>query len=676
MFRRNQKHFAQSILSSFSFEMSRKLHLVAIILNAWVLFSGVAVDELSGADKSANTVTKVLHFPAERHIGWLFVEAGRDLSSPLGLDPERVALEGNWDFVGLAQGDVTVPANRNIQLTIHLGSGPEDLSCLAKLGPSDLYKLNIQSSTRRSSANCPRLESISHLTGLQVLSLGNTGVTGGQMSSLKSLSSLRGIQLIREMSFGGAGLAALKEFPALEYLDCYTNTTDAELQHISQLANLKWLRLRMGRIGGPGLVELAKIPYLERLALWGDKGLSDRHVRYLEGLRHLKSLTLWGSDAHLTNSTLASVSKLSSLEELHLIRVKTDFTDSGIGQLAKLNNLRILGASPRDASVLAGMGQLESVSGIVLTSRNMKALAGLSNLKSLGLKLEAPVSGSDGNPVAMLSTLKSLETLHVVGWSMGAKCFGDEELASLESMRSLKDLSIPVEGLTDRGLASIGKLRQLESLNLMGTGKNNRLSNSGLNHLNGLSHLQKLCLNMPSGVWSVGDNTALNLSGLTNLKSIKLISICLKGSEWGFLAELENLEELWLNDCGVCSENGLRYIKDLPKLKVVDLQNVTCTEGNGLAVLGGLRNLNEIRLMGRVTDRALGRLPALPSLQVFDVQTDVTIRPETIAHLKKKLPAVRTVNIKQPTQEKRTVTRTRQGRGYGTPRRRSSRRIP
>lgn len=630
--------------------------------------------ECSGADKAPSTPTKVLHFPADRLIGWLSAESGRDLSSPLGLDPARVALDSDWDFVGLARGDVVVPANRNIQLTIHLGSGPEDLSCLAKLGPSDLYKLNIQSWTGRSSANHPKLESISHLTGLQVLSLGDTGVTGREMSSLKSLSSLRGLHLIREMSFGGAGLAVLKDFPALEYLDCYTITTDADLKHVGEFANLKWLRLRMGRIRGPGLVELAKLPHLERLALWGDKGLSDRHVRYLEDLRHLKSLTLWGSNARLTDSTLASVSKLSSLEEFHLIRVQTDFTDSGIGQLAKLTNLRILGASPHDASILSGMGKLESVGGIVLTSRNMKALAGLSNLKSLGLKLEAPFNGSTENPFALLSTLKSLEKLHVVSWGMGAKCFGDEELASLESMRNLKDLSIPVEGLTNRGLASIGKLRQLESLNLMGAGQNNRLSNRGLNHLNGLSHLQKVSLNMPSGVWSVGDNTALNLSGLTNLKNIKLISIRLKGSEWAFLAELENLEELWLNYCGICSENGLRYIKDLPKLKYLDLQNVTCTEGNGLAVLGSLRNLNGIRLIGRITDRALGRLPALPSLQMFDVTTDVTIRPETIAHLKQNLPAVRNVNIKQPTQEKRTVTRTRQRRNQGNPGRTSLRR--
>jgi hypothetical protein len=564
------------------------------------------------------------------------------------MDPGRVALAGDWDFVGQAQGDVAVPADRNIQLKITLGPRQDDLSGLSELGPSDLYKLSISSSTRRFSANRPVLESISRLSGLRILCLHQTGVTSQQMSSLKALESLQALVFVREYSFGNDGLAVLKDLPALEYLDCDIGITDIGLKHLVQLPNLRWLRIRMDNIRGFGLAYLANMPRLERLCLWSDKEFTDGHVRYLEGLTNLKSLTLWGSNVRLTDSTLASVSKLSSLEEFHLIRVKTEFTDAGIGQLAKLTNLRILDTSPDDAGALAGMKRLESVSGIALNSRNIKALASLPNLKSLRLSLKRPSSGSTGDPVAMLSELKSLEKLHVGNWGGGAKLFGDEEFASLEALVGLKDLSVPVDGLTDRGLASIGKLGQLESLNLMGMGENIRLSNRGLNHLNALSQLQKLGLEIPSRAWSVGDNTPVNLSGLTNLRNIKLISIRLKGSDWAFLADMKNLKELWLNYCGICSEDGLKYIKDLPRLKHLDLQNVNCTEGNGLAVLDSLKSLESIRMIGRITDSALGRLPGLPSLQMFDVTTDVTIRPETVARLKQILPAVRTVNIQQP----------------------------
>lgn len=627
---------------------------------AWGLVAGVGAAELSGADRAPSLATKVLHFPADQlvgklsvedpSLGSLYAELGRDLSYPFGFDPVRVCLAGDWDFVGLAQGDVVVPSDRNIQLRINLEPGPDDLSCLAKLGPSDLYKLNIESSIRRSSANRPGLESISHLTGLQILCLYQTGVTSRQMSSLKSLSSLRALKFTRELSFGSAGLAALKDFGALEYLDCDTGATDMGVKHLSQLPNLRWLRIRMGRIRGPGLAYLANMPRLERLCLWGTTGLTDQHIRYLEGLTRLKSLTLWGTDIPLTDASLASISKLTALEELHLIQVQTDFTDAGVGQLANMTRLRILGLGShriRDAGVLAGMGQLQSVGGVVLTSRNMKALAGLGDLKSLGLALEAPVRGSAGTPVAMLGELKSLEKLHVGYRHVHAKRFGDEELAFLESLSRLKDLSIPLGDLTERGWASIGKLRQLEFLSIGCEGKKNPVTKHGLNHLNKLTNLQTLDLFVFPGSTPAMDNTPLNLEALTNLKTIELTGLTLQESDLVFLTGQEHLEWLMLQNRDMLSENALRYIQDLHTLKRLYVAGLTCTDGNGLAYLGGLKKLEHITLIGRITDIALERLTGLTSLWGLDITTDVNIRPETVTRLKQIFPGVRTVNIKQ-----------------------------
>lgn len=628
----------------------------------------------NGLYAANNAGTKVLRFPSDRVVGKLSMELTRDPSSGPKLDPARLALESSWEFIGLARGDVVVPADRNISLSVDLESGTDKLAGLSQLGPSDLYNLTMYSFSGKRPTNGPSLESISHLTGLQILSLGTTGVTAAQMASLKSLRSLRALVLVHELSAGSAGLAALKDLPALEYLDCDTNPTDTGLKHVGQIRSLRQLRVRMGRVKGPGLLELANLPHLERLCLWSDKAFGDEHVRYLEGLTNLKSLTLWGSNARLTDATLTSVSKLSSLEEFYLIRVKKDFTDAGFGQLTKLANLRILDTAPGDAGILAGMKQLESVNGVVMNRRNMKALASLPNLKSLGLSLTKPWDKSTGNPYAMLGELKSLEKLHVRSWGSGTKIFGDEELALLESAGGVKDLSIPVDNLTDRGLASIGKLKQLESLNLMRGGENIRLSTRGLNHLNNLSKLENLSMNMPAKAWSAGDNTPLNLSALKSLKKIDLVSIRLRGSDWAFLSQMKNLEELWLNYCGVCSENGLTYIKGLPELKELDLQNVNCTKGDGLTVLDSLKKLHRIRMLGRVTDRALARVPAIPSVQMFTVQTDVPIRPETIARLEQNLPAVRTVNVQQPTRQTRSLSTMGRGPTQNPNRSTSSRR--
>ncbi|MHC4087139.1 MAG: leucine-rich repeat domain-containing protein [Planctomycetota bacterium] len=357
---RSQKQIVGRTLTLTTSATNQQLRPRAIIVMVWLLVVGMSAGELSGAEKALNPSAggkKVLHFPADRSVGKLYVEkqspdssdaeGDRDSSLVMRVDPARVCLVGEWDFLGPAQGDVVVPANRRIKLTIHMRDArPNDLSFLSKLGPFDLHELNIQSWIKRTPANRPALESISHLTGLQILSLHRTGIDGRQMESLRSLSSLRALAFSQEHSVGSAGLAVLKDLPALEYLDCDTAAIDAGLEHLGNLRNLRWLRLRMGRIRGPGLAHLANLPRLERLSLWGTTGLTDQHIRYLKGLTRLKSLTLWGNDVPLTDASLASISKLASLEELHLIRLKTDFTDAGIRQLAKMPRLRNPGISP------------------------------------------------------------------------------------------------------------------------------------------------------------------------------------------------------------------------------------------------------------------------------------------------------------------------------------------
>ena len=92
---------------------------------------------------SASGATRVLRFPADQYLGRLSVEDpclgsecfefSRDLSYPFGFDPKCVRLAGDWDFVALAQGDVTVPAGRNVQLNVSFGYGPEDAAQLARL---------------------------------------------------------------------------------------------------------------------------------------------------------------------------------------------------------------------------------------------------------------------------------------------------------------------------------------------------------------------------------------------------------------------------------------------------------------------------------------------------------------------------------------------------------------
>ncbi len=122
----------------------RLVSVGVIVLVMWGLVTGLRADAASSPDSGASAApNRVLHFPQDQYVGRLsvedpylgssYLELGRDLSLPLGLDPKRVCLGGNSDFVGLARGDVVVPAGRNIHLTIILQPRREDFARLSHL---------------------------------------------------------------------------------------------------------------------------------------------------------------------------------------------------------------------------------------------------------------------------------------------------------------------------------------------------------------------------------------------------------------------------------------------------------------------------------------------------------------------------------------------------------------
>jgi Leucine-rich repeat (LRR) protein len=656
----------------------RRARAAVIVLGIWTLGVDLSAAGVRPPGTVAITsVTKVLHFPKDQHLGVLeiedqgrgseFVRAHFDPSLPWGLDPQLVNLHMLWEFVAVAHGDVAVPAGRDVALRIILKPrpseltlpnlrdrcfpDPEDLTGLSGLDPNDLGMLFVASLGERTYADERVVKPLSRLTGLKMLSLSLTGVTDKGMEHLRSLRSLRSLELM-EHRVGDAGSAVLKDLPALEYLDLDTATTDAGLKDLGQLPKLRWLRVRTGKIRGPGLAELANLPRLERLCLWGETGLTDQHVKCLEGLTHLKSLTLWGAaNPPLTDASLASIAKLTSLEELYFVRLATRFTGAGIAHLESLKNLKTVdfGISPIDDAGgrhLAGMAGLTTIKGgLALTPETAKTLTSSRDLKSLDVRL---ADRDTLVAVAPLSALTSLEELGVFGpfepgRSVRASA-STENLTGLEPLGGLKRLMLCSDELTDRDMASIGKLRQMESLTLRVT----RTTKRGLNQLSGLTNLQTLSVVSGLSLAESGgiDEVPLNLSAFTNLKTLSLSGLSLQDMDVASMAGLRHLE--WLNLNGTFTEETLSYLKDLSELKLLDITGVTCVNGEGLAQLGGLKRLEDLTVRGRITDTALARLPVLASLWSLRIVTDEPIRPETVGRLKQILPMIEYIHIDKP----------------------------
>jgi hypothetical protein len=640
-----------------------------------IVMATVAACGLVGGSSAlaASSTAKLLHFPKDQSLGILSTEDrtpqsecfqhNLDPSLPWAMDARRLVLDTVWQTIGVARGDVTVPANRDIALRVLLKAkpselvhanlrnrrfdGPEDLTGLSGLEPNDLGMLFVGALGEKTYADERVIKPLSRLTGLKMLRLCQTGMTNKGMEYLRNLHSLQSLGL-SEAGIGEAGWAVLKDLPALEYLDLdatRTDTgiiTDAGLKHVGQARSLRWLSIRTGRIWGPGLAELAHLPRLERLCLHGTSPISDRHLHYLEGLTHLKSLTLWNVADPLTDASLASIAKLQSLEELYFIVTAPQFTSAGIAHLKSLKNLkkvdfsfvRLDEAGLRHLLAMPGLTTLNG--GLPLTAATAPTLASFRNLKALDVFL--PDQAGPG-AVGSLFALTSLEELGFAGFRADVR-LSDENLVGLASLSHLKRLNLWSSKLTNRCITPVSKLQELESLNLSAD-----VSKQGLNQLNGLTHLQTLDVRpAPAPERHVGiDEVPLRLSALTELRTLTLQGLALRDEDLASLAGMRHVQ--WLVLEGTFTEGALHYLRDFSELKLLIIEYVSCPTGEGLAQLGELKSLGDLTISGRITDTALARLPALPSLWSLRIVTDEPIRPETIARLKQTLPVIEFIHI-------------------------------
>ena len=133
---------------------------------------------------------RILHFPADRSLGRVLT------GEPV---PEK-PLEGffywirgeDWDYLAEAQGDVTVPAGKWVALSVECKERWSDLSPLLDLQADDLYRLGIHGSyTGGPKPGDACMQYLAHLTGLRVLDLDKTNVTGAGMKWVSGLQHLQ-----------------------------------------------------------------------------------------------------------------------------------------------------------------------------------------------------------------------------------------------------------------------------------------------------------------------------------------------------------------------------------------------------------------------------------------------------------------------------------------------------
>ncbi len=219
-----------------------------------------------------------------------------------------------------------------------------------------------------------------------------------------------------------------------------------------------------------------------------------------------------------------------------------------------------------------------------------------------------------------------LPLLAIASASAAVCCFGAEpNYEQLKAVREISEMGgsvvidenrpdMPVvsvelvsERVSDAGLECLESLRQLQSLNLSaphrlahfpGIGPTGTyvkwlptgLTDTGLRHIKGLTHLKSLDL---TGT-KVGDNGLDNLEGLTQLESLNLSLTQVTSAGLKHLKRLTKLRTLVLMYNNI-DDSGIEYLKDLVQLQSLNLQG-TRVAGGGLIHLKDLPQLRTLDL--------------------------------------------------------------------------------
>ncbi len=621
----------------------------------------------TGSQQVDTPSTRILHFPTDRSVGRVRLWS-MPLDGDLSVHPRRADLSdalSKTQFAGLAQGDVVVPADRGVALSLSY-TRRGSLSCLRTLGPDDLLMLTIASEERFPRGEPNVYEQVRHLSGLQILSVAGAGLTGAGLSALEEMHSLRGLSLSAGRWLRETELSDVPDLPSVEWLDSCLGVTDGGLKNLGRLRNLKVLRLWVDRIRGPGLADLARLAHLEHLCLWGEAGPTDEHVRSLEKLTQLKRLTLWGGPG-LTSRSLAAIGRLTGLEELTFIHVP-GLTDEGIQHLGTLERLRyvefdgVLG--DETIRVLSRLPHLEAIVHVHPGPEGMTLLGRCRRMKTLDVLFRPSDSG--GPATAGLEHLAGLQALQDL--TLSGLQIHDADLAHLESLGNLKHLTLLSQNVTNAALASICKLHGLESLKLYMV----HITKKGLNQLNNLKNLKSLVVKTHPRL-ERGDDATLNLSGLTGLEKLSLLNcqFGLRDEDLAFLPALTELGSLnlavakpqsaWganlpgmskLEQRGLAvldkpvSSDVLKHVGGLSQLSYFRLPMMMFSNDDDFSSLRRLTNLGTVDLRGRIPEAVLYRLDGLPpSVAVLRIRTTEPVSGKTMYHLRQSLPNLFTLDI-------------------------------
>lgn len=575
---------------------------------------------------------KVLHFPADRSVGKVFIQNAsiqREIKSF-----HYWTNDGNeWEYHCPAKGDVRIGAGKQVKLITNWNRKP-DPKDLAKLGPDDLHSLTLQCGRdKRFRSDNSYLKSVGRLTGLKVLDISDSNITSRGLFEIRGLEQLERLSLGERITNSGMRVVAnLKSLKALYLKGC--RITDLGLAKICENVSLTELALSGKKLSNEALAHLRKIGTLKYLMLSGNN-FTDAGMAHLKNVPSLKILHAGG----LMRVTDAGVKHLSEHPGLERVSFhwNDNITNEGAKHLSTMRSLKMLDVGHAQIDN-TGMGYLSNRPTLEylhlpnrgLTDAGLVHVARLENLKYLwvGGSSKSPLTDKSLSSVAKLKKLEKL--------CIGGAGFSDEGMDHIAGLGNLKELALfKADLLTNDGLAKLGRLKYLTRLSLP---RRSKVSLAGLKPLNSLTNLKHLKI---SGI--IQDYSVMDIFGLTSLENFTLIlgdDASFQDADLACLANLKQMKRLQLCSPGI-GDKGLGHLRGLANLQFLNISKSNITDA-GLKKLVNMHKLSRIIIRGgHFTDEGLRSLENLPSLGDLQLTSNATFSNAAIEQLLNKNPNVK-----------------------------------
>ncbi len=521
--------------------------------SAWELLRRYAEQKAKITDTQSKE--RVVHFPKNRSIGRLYLVEKRLPKDCLW--HEVLVWEREW--LGEAQGDVRVPADKMLRLDVGKNAWKGGRP-FAGLKADDIQILNF---FQYPHAGDSVLKDVARLTGLEVLFLGLGRYTRRGVEHLTNLKHLKALQL--PSNIRAEALSFLEQFSSLEYL-CLSgpDLTDAKLAAIRRLTWLTQLSIGGRSHIGPGLAHLDDFKSLRFLGLTATRNEHiDKHLAHIANLTELEKLNL--RDTLVGDAGLAHLRKMSKLKKLDLFSNPNTgrITDAGMVYLKDLKSLEELslpsGITDAGVAYLVGLDSLKNINlwGHSLTDKGTAALARMKSLEDLDISSRHVTDAG----MVKLSACHCLESLTL------SRCqITNAGLARLAKLKTLTKLSLRRTQVTGSGLTVLKELPLLTELNIHYID----FGEAGMAHLTGLKSLERLWIYAPEG--KITDDDLADLSRVTSLKNLQITvhdssQSLITDQGLAHLANLKALESLNIHSCQKVTDAGLRHFEGLASLK-------------------------------------------------------------------------------------------------------------